>query len=85
MFCKKCGEENPENAVFCRNCGEKLEEDVKKAEVIDTPVSSNQNSNNYQNTTSSTSTSKSGSMNWIACCCIGLFLIFIISALFSGF
>lgn len=85
MFCKKCGEENPENAVFCRNCGEKLEEDVKKAEVIDTPVSSNQNSNNYQKTTTGTSTSKGDSMNWIACCCIGIFVIFIISALFSGF
>ena len=35
MFCRKCGEENPDNAVFCRNCGERLkEEEVKKAEVI---------------------------------------------------
>ena len=31
MFCRKCGEENPDNAVFCRNCGERLkEEEVKK-------------------------------------------------------
>jgi ribosomal protein L40E len=36
MFCRKCGEENPDNAVFCRNCGERLkEEEVKKAEVIE--------------------------------------------------
>ena len=35
MYCRKCGESNPDNAVFCRNCGEKLkEEEVKKTEVI---------------------------------------------------
>jgi len=85
MFCRKCCEENPENAVFCRNCGERLKEETKKAEVIDTPVNYNQNRNTYENTTTSTSSSNNNSMNWIACCCIGLFLIFIISALFSGF
>jgi len=88
MFCRKCGEENPENAVFCKNCGERLKEDVKRAEVIGTPANNYQNRNTNQNTTSTTSgstSSKSDNMNWIACCCIGLFVIFIISALFSGF
>ena len=32
MFCKNCGEENPENAVYCRNCGTKLIEEVKKTD-----------------------------------------------------
>ena len=82
MYCKKCGEENPENAVFCRNCGEKLKEDVKKAEVIDTPIN---NDRTYHDTTTTTRSSNRGSMNWIACCCIGLFVIFLISALFTGF
>lgn len=88
MFCRNCGEENPENAVFCRNCGAKLKEEVKKAEVIDTPVrTQNNNYNNNQQTTQTTTTksSSSDSGSWIACCCVGLFLIFIISALFSGF
>lgn len=85
MFCRKCGEENPENAVFCRKCGERLEKEVKKAEVIDTPINNNQYRNTNESTTTSSSSSKSDSMGWIACCCIGIFVIFIISALFSGF
>lgn len=40
MFCKNCGEENPENAVYCRNCGAKLVEDVKKTTVIETEIPS---------------------------------------------
>lgn len=80
MFCRKCGEENPENAVYCRNCGEKLkEEEVKKTEIIEEiPV-------NDQNSQQTTSTAKSSDNGWIACCCVGLFLIFVLSALFSGF
>ena len=31
MYCRKCGEDNPDNAVFCRNCGERLVEEVIKA------------------------------------------------------
>ena len=27
MFCRYCGEENPENAVFCKNCGKELNEE----------------------------------------------------------
>ena len=84
MFCKKCGEENPKNAVFCRNCGERLEKEVKKAEVIDTPIN-NQYRNTNESTTTTSSSSSSSSMNWIVCCCIGIFVIFMISALFSGF
>ena len=88
MFCRKCGEENPENAVFCRNCGERLKDDVKKAEVIDATTTRNsQHTSSTTGTTGTTSTtsSKSDSGNWIACCCIGLLLIFILSAIFSGF
>ena len=33
MFCRKCGEENPDNAVFCRNCGEKLKEETSEEEA----------------------------------------------------
>ena len=85
MFCRKCGEENPENAVFCRNCGERLKEDVKKAEVIDATTTQNNQRTSGTNSTTSTTSSKSDSSSWIACCFIGLVLIFIISALFSGF
>ena len=80
MFCRNCGEENPENAVFCRNCGARLIEDVKKAEVIDNTVN-NQNTN--QNTGTTTSSSNDNS-NWIGCCCLGLIVVFILSALFGG-
>ena len=76
MFCKKCGEENPDNAVYCRNCGEKLiEEEVKKAEVIDDshPYTA---SKNYNNTRSS----DSGGLN-CCLCIIGIFIIFAILAL----
>ena len=77
MFCRKCGEENPNNAVYCRNCGEKLIEEVKKPEIIETP-----NSNNTHQTTGSNSDSSSDS--WIGCCCLGAIVIFILSAIFSG-
>ena len=80
MYCRKCGEENPDNAVFCRNCGEKLQEEVKKAEIIDNPINDNQQ--NQQSTVKKSSGSDATS--WIACCCIGLFVVFILSAIFSG-
>ena len=82
MFCKKCGEENPENAVFCRNCGERLIEEVKKAEVIDTPISGNQQKTH---TTTTSGESSRDNSNWIGCCCLGLIVVFIIMALFGGF
>ncbi len=75
MFCRKCGEENPNNAVYCRNCGEKLIEEVKKAEVIEAPKS------NQQQTSSSTTnkTSEGGSDTLTCCLClIGIFIIFAI-------
>ena len=34
MYCKNCGEENPDEAVFCKNCGTRLKEEVKKTERI---------------------------------------------------
>ena len=72
MFCRKCGEENPDNAVFCRNCGERLKnEEVKKTEIIENTVNTHE-----QNTT--TSTSSSDDNNWLSCClCIvGVFIVF---------
>lgn len=80
MYCRKCGEKNPEDAIYCRNCGEKLKEEVKKPEIIETP-----RSNNHSSQTTSTTTSSSDNGSWIACCCIGILFIFILSAIFSGF
>ena len=81
MFCKKCGEENPENAVFCRNWSERLKEDVKKAEVIEAPVISQ--NNNYQSTTTNTTTTKKGGSDWMSCCfcVIAVFIVFAIFGL----
>ena len=79
MYCRKCGEKNPEDAIYCRNCGEKLKEEVKKPEIIETP-----RSNNHSSGTTSTTTSSSNDSSWIACCCIGILFIFILSAIFSG-
>lgn len=82
MFCYECGEENPEEAKYCKNCGAPLkkEETVKKAEVIEAPKYQN---NNQQQKTATTS-NKNDSSLWIGCCCLGLIVVFIISALFSG-
>lgn len=73
MYCRYCGENNPEEAVFCKNCGKKLKEEPEKI-IIEKPV---------QNTSQSTSTSTSSSNNdsdWIGCCLclIGIFIIFAI-------
>ena len=79
MFCRKCGEENPDNAVFCRNCGERLkEEEVKKAEVIENTVHTHE-----QGTSTETSSGKSN--DWTNCClCIvAVFIVFaILGAIF---
>ena len=73
MLCRKCGEDNPENAVFCRNCGERLIEETKKAEVIDAAAASSQQKTG--------SKSISDNTEWIGCCCLGLIIVFIIAAL----
>ena len=84
MFCRKCGEENPDNAVFCRNCGERLkEEEVKKGVVIEAPINEDRQQRTQTTTTSTSSSSDSSA--WIGCCCLGLIVVFILSALFSGF
>lgn len=41
MYCRNCGEENPEEAVFCKNCGTKLKDDEIKKTVIETSVEEN--------------------------------------------
>ena len=79
MYCYKCGEDNPDEAKFCKNCGAALKEEEKpiKAEVIETTGSTHQK-------TAPASSSSSNDNTWIACCCIGLLAIFVLSALFSG-
>lgn len=37
MFCKKCGNQLPDDANFCPNCGEKINDEVTKEEVLETP------------------------------------------------
>lgn len=85
MFCYNCGEENPDEAKYCRNCGAVLKEEntVKKAEVIE---NEDYHQSRQQTTTTTTSSSSSNSDNtWIGCCCLGAIVIFILSAIFSGF
>ena len=78
MFCRKCGEDNPDNAVFCRNCGERLQEEVKKAEVIEHTA----NTHN-QSTTKETSTGKNNDLMSCCLCIIAVFIIFaILGAIF---
>lgn len=74
MFCRHCGEENLDDAVYCKNCGTKLKVDVKKPVIIE-------NENNQQTTTSSSSNSDNS--NWIGCCLclIGIFILFSILGL----
>ncbi len=60
MFCRFCGEENPENAVYCRNCGTKLKEDFDPQDV-------NEHTTNNQSS-STTSSLTDDSTSWIGCC-----------------
>lgn len=82
MFCRQCGEKNPDEAVYCKNCGCKLKEEIKKSEIIEEPII-NQNTNNQQSTTTSSSSSNDSS-TWIGCCLclIGIFIIFAIIGAF---
>lgn len=84
MFCRNCGEENPEEAVFCKNCGTKLkEEEVKKARVIETPAQE-KTYTSYTSTQQSTTSASSSDSNDTICCClclIGIFILFAIGSL----
>jgi len=72
MYCNKCGEKNPEEAVYCRNCGAELRQEVKKTEIIENIP--NQNYNQQPNT------ENKGNDDW-KCCCGCLILIFVIFAI----
>ena len=80
MYCRYCGENNPDEAVFCKNCGKKLKEEVKKPEVI---THTNNQNNNHQSTTT-TSTSSNDNSDWIGCC-MCLIAIFIVFAIMGSF
>lgn len=81
MFCKFCGEENPDNAVYCRNCGKKLIEYVKKTEVIEETKTY---SNNQSTSTTTTSSNDDNGLLDCCLCIIGIFLIFAIIGLLTG-
>ena len=81
MFCKFCGEENPDNAVYCRNCGEKLIEEVKKAEIIEETKTY---SNNQSTSTTTTSSKDDNGVLGCCLCIIAIFLIFGIIGAFTG-
>ena len=49
MYCRYCGENNPDEAVFCKNCGKKLKEEVKQPEVITHTNNQNNNQNRQNN------------------------------------
>ena len=34
MFCKFCGEKNPDEAVFCKKCGKKIKDKITKKSDI---------------------------------------------------
>ena len=84
MFCYECGEENPDEAKYCKNCGALLKkEKAKKVEVIEQPTQNYQR----QNTASSENSTlnKNDNSQWLGCCCLGLIVVFILSALLSIF
>ena len=80
MYCRYCGENNLDEAVFCKNCGKKLKEDVKKVEVV-THTDSQDNS---QKSTTTTTSSSNDDSDWIGCC-MCLIAIFIIFAIMGSF
>ena len=80
MYCRHCGENNLDEAVYCKNCGKKLKEEPKKVEVVERP---HQNQD-YNQKSTTTTTSADDSAGWVGCCCLGLIIIFLFSALFGG-
>ena len=80
MYCRHCGENNLDEAVYCKNCGKKLKEEPKKVEVVERP---HQNQD-YDQKSTTTTTSADDSAGWVGCCCLGLIIIFLFSALFGG-
>ena len=82
MYCRYCGEKNPDEAVFCRNCGKRLKEEVKKPEVVIEKPKTEQNT--YQQSATTTSSSTNNNSDWISCC-LCLIAIFIIFAIIGSF
>ena len=35
MYCKYCGKDNPDDAIYCAHCGKKLETTVIDAQIVD--------------------------------------------------
>lgn len=88
MYCPKCGEDNPDNALFCKNCGSKL--DVKKSVTIESNQSSANtverpkvNYNESNNAGSNNNVSNNGGSNdilgYIGCCCLCIVILYVIS------
>lgn len=79
MYCRKCGEENLDDAVFCKNCGEKLIEEVKKSEIIEEIPKNNQriHSSTYTPPNNNSNDSSMGCCG----CIIAIFIIFGLLAL----
>ena len=80
MYCRHCGENNLDEAVYCKNCGKKLKEEPKKVEVVERP----RQNQDYNQKSTTTTTSADDSAGWVGCCCLGLIIIFLFSALFGG-
>lgn len=86
MYCRECGEKNPENAIYCKNCGIKLKEEAKKTTVIESEnINHNSNYTYIPNNTQTTKSNNNSSDDDWKCCCGCLIVIFIIFALASLF
>ena len=82
MYCRYCGEENPEEAEYCKNCGKRLKEEIKKPKLIEAPK--REYKQKTQRTTTTTDRSTNDSSDWIGCC-MYLIAIFIIFAIIGAF
>ena len=45
MFCKFCGEKNPDEAVFCKKCGKKIKDEIALSDVENNKVQKTEISN----------------------------------------